>query len=81
MHGDAPDEEHIDPHGECRHEVERLRSALQKVAVVHHVRMAAGGGTVPSVYSCEICGVECGVKLSELRHMSNCPLFPLNNRQ
>lgn len=65
---------------EAAEEIDRLRSALNKVAVVRHVRMAEGGGTVPSGYSCEICEVECGGKLAELRHMSNCPLFPLNSQ-
>lgn len=60
-------------------EIAQLRAALEKVAVIHHYRMAQGGETVPSGYSCEICEVECGGKLSELRHRSDCPLFPLNS--
>lgn len=59
-------------------EIERLRDALRKLAVHEHVRMAVGGGTVPNGFSCEVCGVNCGGKLSELRHMSNCPLSFLN---
>lgn len=29
MQGNAHDEEHLDEHGECRHEIERLRRLLQ----------------------------------------------------
>lgn len=61
--------------------ISSLLATLQKHAVVSHHRMAEGGGTVPSGFSCEICEVECGGKLSELRHKSDCPLFPLNHQQ
>ncbi len=65
----------------ARDEIEKLRAALQKHAMNHHYRIAEGGGSVSSGYSCDICEVECDGKLSELRHLSTCPLFPLNHQQ
>lgn len=35
-----------------------LEGALRKLAIVGHVRMASGGGTVPSGGSCKVCGAE-----------------------
>jgi hypothetical protein len=61
-------------------EIVRLRAALVKHAIFQHVRMAEGGGTVPSGYSCEHCDVECGGTLQELRHRSDCPLSFLNHQ-
>lgn len=29
MQGNSPDEEYVDPHGECRHEINRLQEALR----------------------------------------------------
>jgi hypothetical protein len=39
-------------------EVVKLRHALRSLAVHQHVRMAAGGGTVPSGGSCVLCKTE-----------------------
>lgn len=58
-------------------EIDRVRSALVKVAVVHHVRMAQNGGTVPSGYSCEICDANCDHG-EQLQHRTDCPLSVLN---
>lgn len=32
MQSNAPDEEHIDPHGECAHQIGLLRIALENLA-------------------------------------------------
>lgn len=37
MQGNAPDEEHEDPHGECRHYIERMNGALKYVADMTHI--------------------------------------------
>lgn len=66
--------------GRLDDENKKLREALAKHAIMSHHRMAEGGGTVPSGFSCEICEVECGGKLSELRHLSTCLLFQLNHQ-
>lgn len=31
MQGNAPDEEYEDPHGECAHEIAKLRAALRSI--------------------------------------------------
>lgn len=54
-----------------------LVEALRKVAIVHHVRMAYGGGTVPSGYSCEVCDANCE-QGDSLIHADDCPLSVLN---
>lgn len=61
-------------------EIARLREALRKVAIVSHHRMAEGGGTVPSGFSCEICDAECD-QGQPLIHVGDCPLTVLNPQQ
>lgn len=39
-------------------EIDELRKNLRRFAVRQHVRMASGGGTVPSGGSCEVCKTE-----------------------
>lgn len=70
----------VDPKDE---EIDRLRRALRKLAIVSHHRLAEGGGTVLTGYSCEICEVESDGAdgLTFMRHRSDCPLFPLNPQQ
>lgn len=48
MKGNAPDEEHEDPHGECRHEIERLRGALEGLSAMYSSAwdLSDGGGLI-----------------------------------
>lgn len=49
----------------------RLREALARIAVVEHVRLAEGGGTVPNGLSCKLCRAECGPN-APLVHNNDC---------
>lgn len=53
---------------------ERMEKALGRVAIVEHVRMAYGGGTVPNGYGCKLCRAECGPGVAPLVHKPDCIL-------
>lgn len=38
-------------------EITELRTALRRLAIRQHVRMASGGGTVPNGGSCALCDI------------------------
>lgn len=52
-------------------DMERMREALRKMALTRHVRMAEGGGYVPSGGSCRLCSGEWEVGEPE-KHMHAC---------
>lgn len=54
-------------------EIERLRVELRRFAVVEHVRLAVGGGTVPNGWSCKLCRTE-GSQGEAVKHTDNCLL-------
>lgn len=77
MQGNAPDEEYEYPHGECSHEIERLRNALKNMALVNRYSPAKGGGMNFVGKMCEICDAEVDGD-APLIHVGDCPLTVLN---
>ena len=60
--------------------VRLLTAALRKLALVRHVRLASGGGTVPNGWSCRLCGASCDLGY-KLRHADNCLLRDVPQRR